>query len=66
MLYHLALEQRESRGHLNEPDCRYNALHTHQSFFNPFHNLEEKYWVIFTADVSPQHFENFIRRKQLG
>ena len=66
MLYHLALEQRESRGHLNEPDCRYNALRTHQSFFNPFHNLEEKPWVIFTADVSPQHFENFIRRKQLG
>ena len=66
MLYHLALEQRESRGHLNEPDCRYNALRTHQSFFNPFHSLEEKRWVIFTADVSPQHFENFIRRKQLG
>ena len=66
MLYHLALEQSESRGHLNEPDCRYNALRTHQSFFNPFHNLEEKHWVIFTADVSPQHFENFIRRKQLG
>ena len=66
MLYHLALEQRESRGHLNEPDCRYNALRTHQSFFNPFHNLEEKHWVIFAADVSPQHFENFIRRKQLG